>query len=79
LKQHLAGTKKMLGLNVVPWVRQGDTTGEKEKEKELDDNIFKKIRISTQTTINNIFKKNLREKVCLEIITFFYNNDIFFN
>ncbi|XLR57114.1 hypothetical protein S83_007786 [Arachis hypogaea] len=56
-----------------------DTTNEKRKEKELDGNIFKKTRISTQTTINNIFKKNLREEVCLEISTFFYNNGIPFN
>ncbi|XLT25059.1 hypothetical protein HN873_056351, partial [Arachis hypogaea] len=42
-------------------------------------NIFKKIRINTQTTINNIFKKNLREEVCLEISAFFYNNGIPFN
>ncbi|XLV04093.1 hypothetical protein S245_018430, partial [Arachis hypogaea] len=59
--------------------KEVDTTGEKRKGKELDGNIFKKTRISTQTTINNIFKKNLREEVCLEISAFFYNNGIPFN
>ncbi|XP_020973060.1 uncharacterized protein LOC107630989 [Arachis ipaensis] len=59
--------------------KEVDTTGEKRKEKELDGNIFKKTRISTQTTINNIFKNNLREEVCLEISAFFYNNGIPFN
>ncbi|XLS84193.1 hypothetical protein HN51_034359 [Arachis hypogaea] len=42
--------------------KEVDITGEKRKRKELDGNIFKKTHISTQTTINNIFKKNLREK-----------------
>ncbi|XLR13454.1 hypothetical protein S83_041392 [Arachis hypogaea] len=51
--------------------KEVDITGEKRKRKELDGNIFKKTHISTQTTINNIFKKNLREKVCLEISAFF--------
>ncbi|XLR64957.1 hypothetical protein S83_015629, partial [Arachis hypogaea] len=41
---------------------EGDTTTEKRKGKELEGNIFKKTRISTQSTINNIFKKNLREE-----------------
>ncbi|XLR30688.1 hypothetical protein S83_058588 [Arachis hypogaea] len=59
--------------------KEVDTTGEKRKGKELDGNIFKKTRISTQTTINNIFKKNSREEVCLEIGAFFYNNGIPFN
>ncbi|XLU33374.1 hypothetical protein S245_069440, partial [Arachis hypogaea] len=59
--------------------KEVDTIGEKRKGKELDGNIFKKTRISTQTTINNIFKKNLREEVCLEISTFFYKNGIPFN
>lgn len=34
---------------------------------------------STQATINNIFKKKLREEACLEIAFFFYNNAIAFN
>ncbi|QHO56215.1 uncharacterized protein DS421_3g71820 [Arachis hypogaea] len=59
--------------------KEVDTTGEKRKGKELDGNIFKKTRISTQTIINNIFKKNLREEVCLDISAFFYNNGIPFN
>ncbi|XLR50482.1 hypothetical protein HN51_001174 [Arachis hypogaea] len=56
--------------------KEVDTTGEKRKGKELDDNIFKKIRISTQTTINSIFKKHLREEICLEIRAFFYIDGI---
>ncbi|CAL5191241.1 unnamed protein product [Lathyrus oleraceus] len=34
---------------------------------------------STQATINNIFKKNLREETCLEIASFSYNNAIAFD
>ncbi|XLS81037.1 hypothetical protein HN51_046868 [Arachis hypogaea] len=60
-------------------VAEGDTAAEKRKGKELEENIFKKTCISTQSTINNIFKKNLREEVCLEIIVSFYNNGIPFN
>ncbi|XLT28247.1 hypothetical protein HN873_059539, partial [Arachis hypogaea] len=40
-------------------------------EKELYGNIFKKTHISTQTTINNIFKNNLKEEVCLDISSLF--------
>lgn len=39
---------------------------------------FKKKGMSTQSSINSIFKKNLRE-ACIEIVPFFYNNDIAFN
>ncbi|XLS93649.1 hypothetical protein HN51_069657, partial [Arachis hypogaea] len=69
----------MGGASLGAATKEVDTTGEKRKEKELDGNIFKKTRISTQTTINNIFKKNLREEICLEISAFFYNNGIPFN
>jgi hypothetical protein len=41
--------------------------------------VLKKRRVSTQATIKNIFKKNLREEACLEIASFFYNNVITFN
>jgi hypothetical protein len=41
--------------------------------------LFKKRGVSTQATINSIFKKNLREEACLEIASFFYNNAIAFN
>ena len=35
--------------------------------------------MSTQATINSIFKKNSREEVCENIASFFYNNAIPFN
>ena len=38
-------------------------------------NIFK----NRQTTINNMFKKGLREEACQTITRFFYNNAIPFN
>ncbi|CAI8598816.1 unnamed protein product [Vicia faba] len=41
--------------------------------------LFKKKGGSTQSTINSIFKKNLREEACIEIASFFYNNAIAFN
>ncbi|XP_058774187.1 uncharacterized protein LOC131648448 [Vicia villosa] len=41
--------------------------------------LFKKKGGSTQSTINSIFKKNLREEACDEIASFFYNNAIAFN
>ncbi|XLS95457.1 hypothetical protein HN51_071465 [Arachis hypogaea] len=50
---------------------KGDIGVEKRKRKELEGNIFKKMHISTQSTINNIFKKNFREEICLEISAFF--------
>ncbi|KAI5433296.1 hypothetical protein KIW84_020540 [Lathyrus oleraceus] len=40
---------------------------------------FKNKGMSTQSPINSIFKKNLREEACLEIASFFYNNDMAFN
>ena len=33
-------------------------------------NIFKKSRITTQTTINTILKKNVREEACFDICSF---------
>jgi hypothetical protein len=47
-------------------------------DKATPANLFKKRGVSTQATINNIFKKNLREEACLEIASFFYNNVIAF-
>ncbi|XLS48490.1 hypothetical protein HN51_022848 [Arachis hypogaea] len=79
LQVNLMKKTNMGGASPREATKEVDTTGEKRKEKELDGNIFKKTRISTQTTINNIFKKNLREEVCLEISAFFYNNGIPFN
>ncbi|XP_016189421.1 uncharacterized protein LOC107630719 [Arachis ipaensis] len=79
LQVNLMKKTSMGGASPGEATKEVDTIGEKRKGKELDGNIFKKIRISTQTTINNIFKKNLREEVCLEISTFFYKNDIPFN
>ncbi|XLR27849.1 hypothetical protein HN51_041158, partial [Arachis hypogaea] len=70
LQVNLTKKTSMGGTSPGETTKEGDTT---------DSNIFKKIRINTQTTINNIFKKNLREEVCLEISAFFYNNGIPFN
>ncbi|PNX74392.1 HAT family dimerization domain containing protein [Trifolium pratense] len=50
-----------------------------ERDKATPANLFKKGGVSTQATINSIFKKNLREEACLEIASFFYNNAIAFN
>jgi hypothetical protein len=49
-----------------------------EGDKATPANLFKR-GVSNQATINNIFKKNLREETCLEIVSFFYNNVIAFN
>jgi hypothetical protein len=38
-----------------------------EDDKATPANVFKKRGMSTQATINSIFKKNLREEACLEI------------
>ncbi|XLR53660.1 hypothetical protein HN51_021928, partial [Arachis hypogaea] len=79
LQVNLMKKTNMGGVSPGEATKEVDTTGEKRKGKELDGNIFNKTHISTQLTINNIFKKNLREKVCLEISAFFYNNGIPFN
>ncbi|RYR13469.1 hypothetical protein Ahy_B04g070453 [Arachis hypogaea] len=79
LQVNLMKKTSMGGASPGEATKEVDTTDDKRKGKELDGNIFKKIRISTQTTIHNIFKKNFREEVCLEIRTFFYNNGIPFN
>lgn len=50
----------------------------KGKEEESNVNIFKR-KGSTQSTINQMFKKNLREEACQQISRFFYNNAISFN
>jgi len=53
---------------------------EKRKNSEASSltNIFKRV-VGTQTTINNIFKKGMREEACQAIARFFYNNVIPFN
>ncbi|XLR19659.1 hypothetical protein HN51_066391 [Arachis hypogaea] len=79
LQVNLIKKTNMGGANPARATVEGDTAAEKRKKKELEGNIFKKTCISTQSTINNIFKKNLREEVCLEIGAFFYNNGIPFN
>ncbi|KAF1885331.1 hypothetical protein Lal_00029220, partial [Lupinus albus] len=50
--------------------------GEKRKESE---NLFKRKGISTQVTINNMFKKGIKEEVNQAIARCFYNNAIPFN
>ena len=51
----------------------------KNSEASSPRNIFKKRVVGTQTTINNIFKKGMREEACQAIARFFYNNVIPFN
>ncbi|XLT87520.1 hypothetical protein S245_009576, partial [Arachis hypogaea] len=55
--------------------------GKKRKGKEIQTpaSLFKKRGVSTQTTINSIFKKGLREEACDGIASFIYNNAIPFN
>ncbi|XP_019453408.1 PREDICTED: uncharacterized protein LOC109354992 [Lupinus angustifolius] len=50
--------------------------GEKRKENE---NLFKRKGISTQATINNMFKKGIKEEANQAIARCFYNNVISFN
>lgn len=78
---------KTLQANLLKKLEADDTDGEKVRGKRPaeDDgndtpaNLFKKRGVSSQATINSIFKKNLREDACLEIASFFYNNAIAFN
>ncbi|XLS54701.1 hypothetical protein HN51_004456, partial [Arachis hypogaea] len=61
---------------------EGDAlVGEKRKGKEIETpaSLFKKRGVRTQTTINSIFKKGLREEACDKIASFIYNNVIPFN
>ncbi|XLS52131.1 hypothetical protein HN51_012808, partial [Arachis hypogaea] len=61
---------------------EGDAlVGKKRKGKEIQTpaSLFKKRGVSTQTTINSIFKKGLREEACDGIASFIYNNAIPFN
>ncbi|XLT83304.1 hypothetical protein HN873_005057, partial [Arachis hypogaea] len=55
--------------------------GEKRKKKEIETptSLFKKRGVNTQTIINSIFKKSLREEVWDEIALFIYNNTIPFD
>jgi len=41
--------------------------------------ISKKRGVSSQTTINAIFKKSMREQACQEFALFFYYNVVQFN
>lgn len=61
-------------------IEEGEV-GEKRKANEVGtlDNIFRKRVVSSQTTINTIYKKNMREDACRNIARFFYNNAIPFN
>ncbi|KAG6509969.1 hypothetical protein ZIOFF_027977 [Zingiber officinale] len=56
-----------------------EVEGAKRQRREIAKNpadLFKKRGVSSQTTINGIFKKNLREEACQGIASFFYNNAI---
>lgn len=46
---------------------------------EKSGNIFRKKGMSTQATINFLYKRNEREETCLAIVRFFYNDAIPFN
>jgi len=53
---------------------------EKRKRIEEEDRtIFKKRATSSQTTINQLFKKDQRESVCRDVARHFYDNGIPFN
>ena len=62
-----------------------ETTKASEKRKNSETlsnnprNISKNIVFSTQATINNIFKKGMREEACQALARFFYNNTIPFS
>ncbi|KAG6480165.1 hypothetical protein ZIOFF_063643 [Zingiber officinale] len=59
-----------------------EVEGAKRQRQEIAKNpadLFKKRDVSSQTTINGIFKKNLREEACQGIVSFFYNNVIPFH
>ncbi|XP_042449877.1 uncharacterized protein LOC122034629 [Zingiber officinale] len=59
-----------------------EVEGAKRQRREIAKNpgdLFKKRGVSSQTTINGIFKKNLREEACQGIAFFFYNNAIPFH
>ncbi|KAG6536033.1 hypothetical protein ZIOFF_001071 [Zingiber officinale] len=59
-----------------------EVEGAKRQRREIAKNpadLFKKRGVSSQTTINGIFKKNLREEACQGIASFFYNNAIPFH
>lgn len=53
---------------------------EKEKVKRFENttNMFKKdgIKMSSQATVNNMWKKKMREDTCEKIDLFIYNNVI---
>lgn len=55
---------------------------EDEKRKKVEPsglaNIFKK-RTTSQSTINNAFKKKEKDNTDLQVATYFYTNDISFN
>ena len=55
-------------------VSDDSLVGEKRKEKEVKTltlgNLCKKRCIKTQTTVNTIFKKNLREEACKLLLHF---------
>lgn len=46
---------------------------------EKSGNICRIKGMSTQTTINILYKRNIREETCLAIVRFFYNDAIPFN
>ncbi|XP_019465412.1 PREDICTED: uncharacterized protein LOC109363616 [Lupinus angustifolius] len=82
LKHHLAGTQKYVGACIaVPDVVKKEMWNivaslqdkQNKKSKNGDDG---EDGISTQATINGIYKKELQEDTCEEIAAFFYENAI---
>jgi len=49
----------------------------REDETQTTASLFKRKRRSSQATINNMFKKSLREEACQGIASFFYKNQCY--
>ncbi|XP_019416378.1 PREDICTED: uncharacterized protein LOC109327663 [Lupinus angustifolius] len=80
LKHHLAGTNK----DVEPCIASNSFLSEEEQPKVGEkrkgvENLFRRKGISTQATINNMFKKGIKEEANQAIARCFYNNAIPFN
>ena len=76
-----SNSRKKYGLDEGENSLQGEV-GEKRKEREVGlASIFKKRNTSqsSQTTINQIYKKELREEACQQVARFFYTSAIPFN
>ncbi|KAF1883279.1 hypothetical protein Lal_00030385, partial [Lupinus albus] len=76
LKKEILLIADDLQQNLINNEEEQPKVGEKRKENE---NIFKRKGINTQVTINNMFKKGIKEEANQVIARCFYNNAISFN